>query len=102
MRFIQKIRAKFDISSLYYTLHDCECVTAERLVDGESTPEEAVETYDMLISLGVEGRQKVSQKYNIEELGLEKSLNRIDKVINFMGKRKKQVVDYYKLDQKEL
>ena len=101
MRFIKRMMAKADISGLNLSLHDYDYCTCRKLANGVISPENAMLTYSILLQTGKDGKYKILQKYDVEELGLQNELKLIDNTINFIDKRIQYLKMYCKTDSKQ-
>ena len=101
MRFIEKLRAKSDIASVYLSMHDYDYCTCRKLVRGVISPTNAIIAYRILLQTGKDGKYSILQKYDIDGLGLQSELKRIDNAIDFIDQRIQYLEVTCKTDSKQ-
>ena len=95
MRFIQKIMAWLDIATVYSSVFDTDKYAVSIYMAEEKDLKKICETYDSKIDSLVGAKKRISEEYNLEELGLQKKLESIDDAIKFLNVRKLQHIDKF-------
>ena len=95
MRLIQKLMAWLDIVTAYSSIHDTDKYVLSIDLVKEEDLKKICETYDSKVDSLTRAKKRISQEYNLEELGLQKKLGSIDDAIDFLNTRKQQHIDKF-------
>ena len=93
MKFIRKMVASLDIDGAYARIYDIEKYVYSEMVNGGASIDKVNQIYDYGVTLLTESKQRISTEYNLEELGLQKKLGKLDEAVDMLMVRKQLYIN---------